>query len=105
MEPRKKSHFSMLTRKMDAIIECTEKFEKTGDRSLFPTSSSADACRFCDHKDICSDVHPDALKPPSARRVKLGTSGFSKRGKKKRRSVKETIKNSKVKIRRPKRET
>lgn len=103
LEPRKKSHFSMLTGKMDAIIECAEKFEKTGDQSLFPTSPSADACRFCDHKDICSDVHPDALKPPSARRVKLGTSGFSK-GKKKRRSVKETVKNSGVKVRRPKRE-
>ena len=102
LAPRTKKHFSMLSSKMDAIIDCAEEFERTGDRGLFPTSPSPDACRFCDHKDICSDVHPDALKPPSPRRASFGRDDGKGKGRK--RSVSEAVKVSGVKVRRPKRE-
>jgi len=109
LAPRERRHFAMLSSKMDVIVDCAEEFERTGDRGLFPTSPSADACRFCDHKDICSDVHPDALKPPSARKSSFGSSGrraaAGRGGKRKRRSVSEAVKGSAVKVQRPKRES
>lgn len=101
--PRKTKHFRMLSDKMDVIVDCAEEFERTGDRGLFPTSPAPGACRFCDHKDICPDVHPDALKPPSARKTGFGSRLPSGKGKK-RRSLKDAVKAGSVKVRRPRKE-
>jgi hypothetical protein len=105
LKPRQKKHFVALSDKMDAVINCVEEFEQTKDRNLFMPTPSPTTCRFCKHKDICSDVHPDALKPPSPPRVaKPGFFGSRGKSKKKKRNIKDVIKNSRVKVRRPKKE-
>lgn len=99
LAPRERTHFRVLSQKMDRIIDCVEEFDRTGSRKLFPTAPSADNCRFCPHKDICSDLCRDALKPPKRPQAQLGRSW----GKKKRRTAQEAIKQG-IQIRIPKQE-
>lgn len=107
LAPRGRGHFASLAAKMDAIIDCAEEFERTGDRGVFPANPSPDTCRFCKHKDICSDVHPDALKPPTAKRTGFGArqamAAGGARGRR-RRTMLETIEAGRIKVRRPRRE-
>ena len=113
LAPRGREHFVKLSTKMDAIVDCAEEFERTGSRELFPTNPSPDTCRFCQHKDICPDVHPDALKPPSAKRTGFGAkqtmaAGGARSGKgrrRRRRTMGETLASGSIKVRRPRRET
>lgn len=82
---RGKAHIATLSKKMDDVVKCVQKFEKTKDKGLFPTRPDPAACRFCDHKDICSDVHPDALKPPKKpTTMKFGAGAGQKRWKRRK---------------------
>lgn len=100
LSARSKSHRQAFAKKANAVIDCVEKFEKTGDKSLFVTNPTPGGCKFCDHKDICPDVHPDALKP--IRSVKSGSWGLrTAGGRKKKHSVHDLIKTG-MAVRRPK---
>lgn len=97
---RSKSHRQAFAKKANAVIDCVEKFEKTNDKSLFVTNPTPGGCKFCDHKDICPDVHPDALKP--VRSSKPGGWGMKTAGgRKKKRSTQDLIKTG-MSVRRPK---